>query len=113
DRGLVSLAFACLGIFLGSLVPRAPRAAAAALAVLLAGVLGWALLGKIFPSLFPDYGRLARLRAPIGYWNALALLGDAAVALGLWLARPRNSARARVAGAVLIYASVVSILLAY
>src|SRR5439155_1123874 len=75
NRGLVYFAFACLGVFLGSLLPRAPRAAAGALAVLLAGVLGWALLGKIFPSLFPDYGRLARLRASIGYWNALALLG--------------------------------------
>src|SRR5207244_645382 len=113
NRGLVYLAFACLGLFVGAVVPRAPRAVGAALAVLLAGVLGWALLGKVVPSLFPDGGRLARLRSPIGYWNALALLADAAVALGLWLARPRNSARARVAGAVLIYASVVSILLAY
>jgi len=113
NRGLVYFAFACLGVFLGSLLPRAPRAAAGALAVLLAGVLGWALLGKIFPSLFPDYGRLARLRASIGYWNALALLGDAAVALGLWIARPGNSPRVRLAGAALIYVAVVSILLAY
>jgi hypothetical protein len=113
NRGLVYLAFACVGVFLGSLLPRAPRTAAAALAVLLAGVLGWALLGKIVPSLFSDYGRLARLRSPIGYWNALALLGDAAIALGLWIARPLHSARVRVAGAVLIYAAVVAILLAY
>ncbi|HEX6699359.1 MAG TPA: O-antigen ligase family protein, partial [Gaiellaceae bacterium] len=113
NRGLVYLAFACVGIFIGSLVPRAPRTAATALAVLLAGVLGWALLGKIVPSLFPDYGRLARLRSPIGYWNALALLGDTAIALGLWIARPRHPARVRVAGAVLIYAAVVAILLAY
>jgi O-antigen ligase/polysaccharide polymerase Wzy-like membrane protein len=113
NRGLVYLAFACIGVFLGSLVPRAPRAAAGALAVLLAGVLGWALLGKIFPSLFSDYGRLARLRAPIGYWNALALVGDAAVALGLWIARPRSSPRVRVGGVVLIYAAVAAILLAY
>src|SRR6185437_2528319 len=35
NRGLVYLAFACVGIFLASFVPRAPRAAAAALAVLL------------------------------------------------------------------------------
>src|SRR5205823_14579111 len=55
----------------------------------------------------------ARLRAPIGYWNALALVGDAAIALGLWIARPGHPARVRVAGAVLIYAAVVAILLAY
>src|ERR671928_59930 len=96
NRGLVYLAFACLGLFVGALVPRAPRAVAAGLAVLLAGVLGWALLGKVVPSLFPDGGRLARLRSPVGYWNALALLADMAVALGLWLAaRPGAPARGR------------------
>ena len=30
---------------------------------------------------------IARLREPVGYWNALALLADAGLALGLWLAR--------------------------
>ena len=114
NRGLVYFAFACLGLFVGAVVPRAPRAVGAALAVLLAGVLGWALLGKVVPSLFPDGGRLARLRSPIGYWNALALLADAAVALGLWLAaRREHRPAARVAGVVLLYAAVVSVLLAY
>jgi hypothetical protein len=113
NRGLVYLAFACVGVFVGSLLPRAPRTVAAGLAVLLAAVLGWALLGKIVPSLFPDYERLARLRSPIGYWNALALLGDAAIPLALWLARPRNSVRVRLAGVALAYVAVVSILLAY
>jgi hypothetical protein len=114
NRGLVYLAFACLGLFVGVVVPRAPRAVAAALAVFLAGVIGWALLGKVVPSLFPDGGRLARLRSPIGYWNALALLADMAVALGLWLvARREHRPAARLGGVVLLYASVVSILLAY
>jgi tetratricopeptide (TPR) repeat protein len=114
NRGLVYLAFAGLGLFVGALVPRAPRAVAAGLAVLLAGVVGWALLGKVVPSLFPDGGRLARLRSPIGYWNALALLADMAVALGLWLAVRREHRHAvRIAGAVLLYAAVVAILLAY
>jgi tetratricopeptide (TPR) repeat protein len=114
NRGLVYLAFACLGLFVGALVPRAPRAVAAGLAVLLVGVLGWALLGKVVPSLFPDGGRLARLRSPVGYWNALALLADMAVALGLWLAARREHRHAvRVGGVVLLYAAVVSILLAY
>ena len=114
NRGLVYLAFAALGLFVGALVPRAPRAVAAGLAVLLAGVLGWALLGKVVPSLFPDGGRLARLRSPIDYWNALALLADMAVALGLWLAARREHRHAvRIAGVVLLYAAVVAILLAY
>ncbi|HYZ77972.1 MAG TPA: O-antigen ligase family protein [Gaiellaceae bacterium] len=114
NRGLAYLAFACLGLFVGTIVPRAPRAAASAFAVFLAGVLGWALLGKVVPSLFPDGGRLARLRSPIGYWNALALLADCAVASGLWLAARKEHRHAvRVAGVVLLYAAVVSILLAY
>ena len=45
------------------------------------------LLGVAIPSLFPDGDRIARLREPVGYWNALALLADAALALGLWVAR--------------------------
>jgi len=114
NRGLVYLAFAGLGLFAGTVVPRAPRAVASALAVLLAGVLGWALLGKVVPSLFPDGGRLARLRSPVGYWNALALLADMAVALGLWLAARREYRNAvRIGGVILLYAAVVSILLAY
>jgi len=114
NRGLVYLAFAGLGLFVGALVPRAPRAVAAGLAVLLTAVLGWALLGKVVPSLFPDGGRLARLRSPIDYWNALALLADMAVALGLWLAARREHRHAvRIGGVVLLYAAVVAILLAY
>src|SRR5436309_14591448 len=35
NRGLVYLAFACLGVFIGVVVPRAPRAIAAALALFL------------------------------------------------------------------------------
>ena len=114
NRGLVYLAFACVGVFFGALVPRSARVLAYALAALLAGVLGWALLGKIVPSLYPDGGRLARLRSPIDYWNALALLGDVALALGLWLAsRRRHGVTLRVAGPVLVYLAVLSILLAY
>src|ERR671934_60970 len=78
------------------------------------GALAGALLGKVVPSLFPDGGRLARLRSPIDYWNALALLADMAVALGLWLAVRRGARHAvRIAGVVLLYTAVVSILLAY
>src|SRR5438270_11279604 len=59
NRGLVYLAFACLGLFVGAVVPRAPRAVAAALAVVLAGVLGWVLLGQVVPRVFPRGWRRA------------------------------------------------------
>src|SRR5206468_2532805 len=95
-------------IFVCALVPRATRAAAAGLAALLGLVLAYALLAKGIPSLYPDYGRLARLRSPVGYWNALALLGDMALVLGLW-----RAARRRVDGALLVFAGVLVVLLAY
>jgi hypothetical protein len=114
NRGLVYLGFAGVGLFVGALVPRAPRRLAAGLAALLALVLGWALLGKVVPSLFPDGARVARLRSPIGYWNALALLGDVALVLGLWIsARRSEDRRLRIAGVLLAYASVVTVLLTY
>src|SRR6266545_5014168 len=76
--------------------------------VYLALVLAYALLAKGIPALYPDYGRLARLRSPIGFWNALALLGDFALVLGLWRAAQR-----RVDGVLLVFVSVLSVLLAY
>ena len=87
NRGLVYLAFLLIGMFIAALVPRAPRVVAAGLAALLGLVLAYALLAKGIPALYADYGRLARLRSPIGYWNALSLLGDMALVLGLWRKR--------------------------
>ena len=106
NRALVYLAFAALGLFLGAAVPRAPRRLAYLLLAGFAVTLGWALLGKAIPSLYPDYGRIARLRSPIGYWNALAQVCDAALPLGLWL-----GARRRWAGALVVYSASVAAVL--
>ena len=106
NRGVVYLAFLAFGMFLATLASR--RTVAALLAVLVALVLGYALLGKVVPSLYPDYARLARLRSPVGYWNALALLGDMALVLGLW-----RAARRSVDGVLLVFAGVLVVLLAY
>ena len=108
NRGLVYFAFLCIGMFVAALVPRAPRAVTGGLAALLGLVLAYALLAKGIPALYPDYGRLARLRAPIGYWNALALLGDMALVLGLW-----RGARRHVDGVLLVFVATVGALLAY
>ena len=75
-------------------------------------VLVWALLGKAIPALGPDdAGRVARLKGSIGYWNALALLGDAALGLGIWLATSVRDRFGRPAGAALVYAATMVILL--
>jgi tetratricopeptide (TPR) repeat protein len=106
NRTVVYAGFALLGAVAVARIGSAATARAAA--VLLALVVGWALLAKCVPALFADYGRVARLRAPLDYWNELALLCDAGVPVALWL-----SARRRAAGVVLLYALVLTVLLTY
>src|SRR6476659_3453665 len=108
-RGLVYLAFLALGALAGAPAGGARRVAALT-ALVVPAALGWALLGVAIPSLFPDGDRIARLREPVGYWNALALLADGAIAFGLWLANERR-AGLRVAGALLVYGGALAMLL--
>lgn len=86
DRGVVYLALLGVGILAGGLVRRAATIAVAGLASVVALVLAVAFAVKVFPSLYPDSERSARLRAPVGYWNALALLLAFGLPLALWLA---------------------------
>jgi O-antigen ligase len=114
NRSVAYLAFAVLGLFVAAVEPRAPRRVAGGLAALLAGVAVWALAGKVVPALYEDYGRFARLRSPVGYWNGLALLCALGLPLALWLAARRTHTVAiRAAGAVLAYALVVAVFLTY
>jgi hypothetical protein len=107
DRVLVYAAFLAVGL----LFARGVRSAQALLVLALGAAVVWALAGKAIPALFPDGGRAARLRDPIGYWNALALAADLLLVLALALAA-RAGAAIRAAGAVLAYAAVVAVLLA-
>lgn len=110
---LVYTAFSVLGALLGSSGTRALRLTAIVLAAALGATVLWALAGKAIPALFPDGARAARLRDPIGYWNALALAADALLVLGLWLAAAAGRSRGlRVGGVLLGYAAVVAVLLA-
>jgi len=104
NRTLVYAAFAALGLFLADRT----RGLATGLAAVLGAVAVWSLAGKALPWLYDDYGRIARLRAPVGIWNQLALLGDYALPLALWLAW-----RQRVLGALLAYAWLVAVVLTY
>ena len=89
------------------------RRFAAVACALLGALFVWALAAKVIPGLYPDYGRLARLRYPVEYWNELALLGAASVPLGLWAVGPRHDRRARLGGALLLYAALVVTVLTY
>ncbi len=114
NRTLVYAAFALLGVLLAAILPRPGETVAHAAAVLLGLLLGWALLAKCVPALYGDYGRVARLRAPVGYWNELALLADVTVPVALWLAAPRGRrAAVRAAGTLLLFAAVITVLLTY
>ena len=113
DKGLVVAGFVVLGLLVGGGGGPRMRAAALLLAGLLGAALVWSLAGKAIPGLFPDGGRAARLRSPVGYWNGLALLADFALPLGLWLGtRVAHSRTLRVAGALLVYAAVAALGLA-
>ena len=111
-KGIAVLAFGVVGLAAAARPGRPMHALALLLAAALGAVLVWALLGKAVPSLGPDdAGRVARLKGSIGYWNALALLADAALGLGLWLVVSVRDRFGRPAGAVLLYAATLVILL--
>ncbi len=112
NRTLVYAAFLAVGLLLGAVRPGAAKLAAAALTVALGAAVVWALAGKAIPAVFPDGGRAARLRDPIGYWNALALAADALLVLALSFSASARTATVRAAGAALGYAAVVAVLLA-
>ncbi|HUK95704.1 MAG TPA: O-antigen ligase family protein [Gaiellaceae bacterium] len=113
NRGLVYLALALVGLGLGVYVPQAIRRWAFVLAGVVSLGLAWGLLGKAVPAVGGS-GRVARLSAPIGYWNAFALLLDFGLPLALWLAARREHPHwLRVCGVVLLYALVVGLLLTY
>jgi hypothetical protein len=113
NRTLVYAAFALLGVLLSGVLPRTGAVAAAA-AALVGAVLGWALLARCVSSLYPDYGRVARLRSPLGYWNELALLCVVAVPLALWIAAPAGRrAWARASGVLLLFVATTALLLTY
>src|SRR5438309_227319 len=102
NRVAVYLLFALVGAFAAGRTPWLAEGFAA----LLGAVCVWSLAGKVFPWVYEDYGRLVRLRGPIGYWNALALLGAIAIPLALWVAL-----RWRAAGVLLAYGWIVAIAL--
>jgi O-Antigen ligase len=110
NRGLVYLAFGVVGAFVGSAV--APRIAAWLVGGLVTLTCLWALAGKAIPALYEDYGRLARLRSPVGYWNALALVAAFGLPIALWAAT-RRSRWVRAGGVVALYALLVALVLTY
>ena len=113
NKTVAYAAFLGLGIVLAATGRHlSARLAAAMLSLVLGATLVWALLAKVLPDLDPDGDRVARLREPVGYWNALALLADVAIVLGLWLGSTREHRRpVRVAGGLLVYVATLALML--
>jgi O-antigen ligase len=113
NKAVAYCAFLGVGVILAAVWRHlGARLAAWLLSLVLGVTLTWAILAKAVPSLDPDGDRVARLREPVGYWNALALLADVAVVLGLWLATERGHLRGlRILGALLVYVSTLALLL--
>ena len=80
-----------LGICLGALVPHAQERFAMALTVAAAAVIIWALLARSLPTVFGSDYEPSSLQAPVGYWNALALVCVLAVPGLLWWAGRREA----------------------
>jgi hypothetical protein len=113
NKAVAYCAFLGLGIVLAAVARRfGARLAAALLSIGIGATLVWALLTKAVPALDPEGDRVARLREPVGYWNALALLADIAIVLGLWLGTAREHRRSvRVLGGILVYVATLALLL--
>ncbi len=113
NKTVAYAAFLGLGIVLAAASGRfSARLAASMLSLVIAITLSWALLGKGVPALDPEGDRIARLNEPIDHWNALALLADMALALGLWRGTARGHGRTvRIAGGLLVYVATLSLLL--
>jgi O-antigen ligase len=73
NRALAYALCVVLALAVGSSLPRARERLARGLAIIAVPVALYALGGKTLPQLFDHAGNLTRLRAPFGYWNALAL----------------------------------------
>jgi len=114
NRTAIGLCALILGVGLGALIPRAPRAFGLGITVAAALPLGLALATKVFPSVFGADRDLARLADPVGYWNGLSLLAVLAMPGLLWLAAAPVDDRPRwglpVAGAGLAAIATVVVL---
>lgn len=111
NKGLVYAAFGLVGLALAGRGDSAVRDVALVVAVVLGAALAWALAGQAIPALFPEGDRVSRLRNPVGHPNGLALLADAAIPLGLWLAASLRGRGTRPAGVLLVYAAVLTIMM--
>jgi hypothetical protein len=108
NRGLTYVAFWFLACSSARSYQRATRVFAGGLAVLLALVLGYALLAKGIPRSTPTTGGSRGCARRSASGMRLPWFGDFALVLGLWRAAQR-----RFDGVLLVFAGLLTVLLAY
>ena len=86
NRALAYSLAAATALVVGSSLRRAPERAASGLAAVALLIAVWALAGKALPGVFQHTEDFSRLRAPLGYWNALGLVCAMGAVAALWRA---------------------------
>ena len=103
-----------IGIGIASMVPQAPERFAVGLSIAAAPVVLWALLARCMPTVFGSDFEPSRLQAPVGYWNALALVAVVAIPGLLWWASRRGGDHRDLLGAAAaITVAVTTLVLTY
>ena len=103
-----------IGIGIASIVPQAPERFAVGLSIAAAPVVLWALLARCMPTVFGSDFEPSRLQAPVGYWNALALVAVVAIpGLLWWAARRGGDHRDLMGAAAAITVAVTTLVLTY
>ncbi len=103
-----------IGIGIASMVPQAPERFAVGLSIAAAPVVLWALLARCMPTVFGSDFEPSRLQAPVGYWNALALVAVVAIPGLLWWASRRGGDdRDLMGAAAAITVAVTTLVLTY
>ena len=114
NRTVAYLAAFAGALGIARLAPERGRTILTAVLVACLTVCVVALFDKSFPAVTNSTAELARLREPLGYWNALGLLAALAVPAALWLgARREGTALGRAAAYPLLGIALVTLLFAY
>jgi hypothetical protein len=90
SRTLAYLATMVAGAALARLAPRRWSALLGGVLIGSMGIVGWALLTKVFPAALAPDEPFARLRPPFDYWNSVGLAAALMIVPLLWLAVRRS-----------------------
>ena len=103
-----------IGIGIAAVLPRAPERFAVGLSIAAAPVVLWALLARGLPTVFGSDFEPSRLQAPVGYWNALALVCVVAMpGLLWWASRPGADDRDTMGAAAALVVALTVLVLTY